>query len=306
MLTARPPSTAVAMAMLRAHHARYDTPAIFADNLVERLITQEEKEFFVRLRREALRKLRPGIDPTRLDVAAQLRLLPRSRGALAVTVARARFAEDRLAAALEGGCAQYVILGAGLDTFALRRTDLSERLRVFEIDRAAEQASKRARLAAARIAEPANLHFLIADFERGTASEVLARSAGWRRDRRAFFSWLGVSYYLMREAFFATLRSIRDVAAPGSLIAFDYLALDAFDPAKSSARVREMLVAVKALGEPMVTAFDPRALPEQLGNSGWRVVDALAPEKVQARYFAGRDDDLRATEHFHLVFAETE
>jgi methyltransferase (TIGR00027 family) len=199
-----------------------------------------------------------------------------------------------------------VILGAGLDTFALRRTDLSERLRVFEIDRAAEQASKRARLAAARIAEPANLHFLVADFERGTAGEVLARSPAWRRDRSAFFSWLGVSYYLMREAFFATLRSIRDVAAPGSLIAFDYLALDAFDPAKSSARVREMLEAVKALGEPMVSAFDPRSLPEQLGNSGWRIVDALAPEHVQARYFAGRDDGLCATEHFHLVLAETE
>ena len=299
------PSTAVAMARLRAHHARYDRPAIFTDDFAERLITEQESEFFARLGAEALRRLRPELDPSQLDPAAQVRALPRTRGALAVTVARARFTEDHLADAVKDGCSQYVILGAGLDTFAFRRTDLGARLRVFEIDRAAAQESKRARLAAAGIACPANLHFLAADFQRESAGEILARSAAWRRDQSAFFSWLGVSYYLSRDAVLETLRSLRSVAAPGSLLAFDHIDLNAFDLGKASARVRDMLEFVNAIGEPMVTGFDPRSLPEVLASCGFHVIEALDPARVHARYFEGRSDGLGATEHFHFVLAET-
>jgi methyltransferase (TIGR00027 family) len=292
------------MARLRAHHARFDTPAIFTDELAERLITEQESEFFTRLGSEALRKLRPDLDPTQLDPAGRLRALPRTRGALAVTVARARFTEDRLAEAVENGCAQYVILGAGLDTFALRRTDLGERLHVFEVDRAAAQESKRARLAAAGIVAPANLHFLPADFERESAGEVLARSAAWRGNRSAFFSWLGVSYYLSDSAIHEMLGSIGRIAAPGSRLAFDYVDSDAFHPQAGSARVREMMEAVAELGEPMITGWDPRSLAELLASHGFRIIEAVDPRQIQARYFAGRTDGLCATEHFHLVLVE--
>ena len=303
MTPATPSSTAVAMAFLRAHHARHADPKIFDDYLAASLIAPEECARFELRAIDALHRLRPDVDTFKLDSATLLRKALRARGAQAEIIARARFTEDRLLSALQDAVSQYVILGAGLDTFALRRADLRDRLTVFEIDLPAFQDSKRARLAAAGLACPPNLQFLAADFERESVADVLLRSA-YRRDRRGFFSWLGVTFYLSSEAVFEVLRSIHRVATPGSLLAFDYIDLDGFDPPKASLQIREIMDTVRQAGEPMISGFDPRRLAVKLAQLGFRVVENIDPAQQQQRYFSGRTDGLHATEHFHFVLAE--
>ena len=138
-------------------------------------------------------------------------------------ILRSRYAEDVLEEVLSEGVDQYVIVGAGFDSFALRRPDLESRLRVFEVDHPATQAVKHERLARLVDARPTNLEYIGVDFEREAIGDGLARS-GFRRDRPAFFSWLGTTPYLSNAATLATLRSISSVGLGGSQIVFDYLA----------------------------------------------------------------------------------
>jgi methyltransferase (TIGR00027 family) len=136
----------------------------------------------------------------------------------AFMVARSRYAEDKLAAAAANGVRQYVVLGAGLDTFAYRNP--FRHVRVFEVDHPATQAWKRERLQTAGIAIPNELSFVAVDFERQKLDEELA-AAGFAMSEPAFFSWLGVTPYLSREAFQGTLRFITAMPA-GSGVAFDF------------------------------------------------------------------------------------
>jgi len=295
--------TAVRVALLRALHAENDEPRIFNDCLAGKLITLDERTDFERIVIAALGEFRPEIDVSNLAPASCMREGLRAATTQELMIARARFTEDHLLSCVERGVSQYVILGAGLDTFALRRADLEDRLTVFEIDHPATQEFKRARLAAAGLACPPNLHFLPADFERENVFDVLLRSP-YRSDRAAFFSWAGVTYYLLSETVFGVLRSIRRAAAPGSCVVFDYIDLEAFDPLKASARIRAIMERVQQLGEPMITGFDPDRLPEALAAIGFRIVEALSPEEQLNRYFNGRTDSLRASEHFHLVLIE--
>lgn len=133
---------------------------------------------------------------------------------------RQRYAEDELATAMRRGVGQYVILGAGLDSFAYRRPDLATLLRVFEVDHPATQQWKRARLEALSVHLPANLTFIPLDFEQHTLADGL-RAGGHRSELPTFFSWLGVTHYLTAEAVFTTLRYVASLA-PGSEIVVQY------------------------------------------------------------------------------------
>ncbi len=295
--------TAVRVALLRALHAENDEPRIFNDYLAGKLVTSEERADFESIVIATLGEFCPEIDVSNLTPASCMRRGLRAATTQELIIARARFTEDHLLSCVERGLSQYVILGAGLDTFAQRRADLQDRLTVFEIDHPETQEFKRARLAAAGLACPPNLHFLPADFERESVFDVLLRSP-FRSDRAAFFSWAGVTYYLSSEAVFGVLQSIRRVAAPGSCVVFDFIDLETFDPLKASARIRAIMERVRQLGEPMITGFDPDRLSAMLAALGFLVVEALSPEEQLSRYFNGRTDGLRASEHFHLVLAE--
>jgi methyltransferase (TIGR00027 family) len=295
--------TAVNVALLRALHAEDDEPRIFDDYLAASLVTPEERADFERMVIGGLELLGPEGKISGPGRVSRMRRGLRASTTQDLIVARARFIEDHLLDRVERGVSQYIILGAGLDTFALRRSDLRDRLTVFEIDQPATQESKRARLHAAGLACPPNLHFLPADFERESLVEVLRRSP-YRSDRAAFFSWAGVTYYLPSQIVLGVMRSIRRIAAPGSCLAFDYLDLEAFDPNKASTRIRVTMERVRQIGEPMITGFDPRRLAEMLAEVGFHVAEALSPEAQWSRYFDGRRDDLRAPEHCHLVLAE--
>ena len=207
----------------------------------------------------------------------------------AFVVVRSRIAEDALAQAVARGVAQYVVLGAGLDTFAYRNPHPG--LKVFEVDHPATQAWKLRRLADAGIEVPPSLTFVPVDFEHEQLPERL-RAAGVRTEAPAFFAWLGVSMYLTRAAVLATLGYVVSFA-PGSGIVLDYARpLDTLSLVRRVI-VRAVMLRLATIGEPWRTLFTARELRELLGTLGYTQIEDLAPEAINARYFSARSDMLR-------------
>jgi methyltransferase (TIGR00027 family) len=264
--------TAQRVAIRRAAHQLLDNPKVLDDPLALRIIGSE--------------------------AAAALRTDPKehhafSRAFRAFMAARSRFAEDELARAVEHGAnkdrvTQCVILGAGLDTFAYRNPH--PHLRVFEIDHPATQAWKRAQLQEAGIPIPPSLTFVPVDFENQTLADALARS-GLNANAPTFFSWLGVTPYLTREACMTTLSVIAKMP-PGSGVVFDF----AIDPALLNAGQRQALDAlskrVAAAGEPFQLFFDPKKLQHELRTLGFHRTEFLQSAQINARYFQNRSDGL--------------
>ena len=279
----QPSRTAQRVALRRAAHQLLDHPVVFADPLALAILGPEAEA--------ALRA-----DP---KSAGTSRIAPYLRAFLA---ARGRFAEEELARAVERGVGQYVVLGAGLDTFAFRNPYSPGALQVYEVDHPATQAWKRQRLAEAGIAVPPDLMFAPLDFQDRTLGDGLA-AAGFDPGRSAFFSWLGVSMYLTPQAVIATLGFIAARPA-GSGVAFDYcVTRESLDPIGQ--RVFDGLGEIVARGgEPMRAFFEPRALAGDLRTMGFSRVSDLGREEINARYFSGRTDSLKVGGLSHLMSAE--
>ncbi len=280
--------SAMVMAYARAYHATHDSPKIFDDFLADSLFTPEEQTQTDQDWAGLLQYTAPELAATNPDPATALAWVVQL-GSGPLTLARSRYTEDSLEQAIREGVRQYLILGAGLDTFAYRRPDLSDRLQVLELDHPATQAIKRERVVAAGWNDPSNLHFVPVDFTKESLSDALDRSP-YDPIQLSFFSWLGVSFYLTREVVFDTLRSIVSKAARGSTIVFDYLDADAFIPEKVSKRVQQMQWMANQLGEPMKAGFDPLALSADLDHIGLRLEENLDPATIEARYFRGRSE----------------
>ena len=282
MIKDRPSKTALRVARRRAAHQLLDQPVVFDDPLALRMAGIAEVD--------ALRN-----DPREGH--------PVARTLRAFLAARSRFAEEYLGRAVQRGTAQYVILGAGLDTFAYRHPYASV-LTVFEVDYPATQTWKRGRLADAGIVIPPSVRYVAVDFERETALDGLA-AAGFDADAPAFFSWLGVTVYLSELSVLSMLESIAGLA-PGSGIAFDY----AIDPAAVSERARRAVEVVAAraaaAGEPWTLFFDPAQLGTRLRGWGFTTIEDLDGAAINVRYFSGRADRLRVGGLGHLAYAATE
>ncbi len=203
--------------------------------------------------------------------------------------ARSRYAEDLLAQAVDAGVGQYVVLGAGLDTFAYRNP--FPRLRVFEVDFPATQEWKRWMLARAGIMAPENLAFVALDFERQTLADGL-REAGFDDTAPAFFSWLGVGPYLTLEAFRSTIVTVGGSPA-GTGIAFDYpFPPDTLTPSRRA--VFDLLAGrVAAAGEPFRLFFTPEQVETELRRAGFNRVEHADHERLNEFYFRDRADGLR-------------
>jgi methyltransferase (TIGR00027 family) len=263
----RPSKTAFRVALRRAAHQVLDDPRVFEDPLALAIVGADAGEL-------------------RSDETGQSRI---SRVMRAFMAARSRYAEDALAAAFAEGTRQYVVLGAGLDTFAYRNPFPG--LRVFEVDHPATQGWKRRRLEAAGIAIPETMTFAPVDFERQTLADGLAR-VGFQRDQKSFFSWLGVVPYLTRSAALETLRFVASLPS-GSEIVFDYSRPpESLDPV-SRQGLEALAARVAASGEPFQTFFDPPELQEELRRMGFASFEDLGKEEINARYFSGRSDGLR-------------
>jgi methyltransferase (TIGR00027 family) len=295
--------TALSALWVRAYHHGHDAPKMFDDPVAHLLLTPAEWELFETRSIERLTRLDPALAQSGSDRHAQVQCYMRAWPAPAEMLARARYAEDKLTEAIDEGVGQYVLVGAGMDTFAFRRPDLTQRLRVFEVDRPAAQAFKRQRLAAVGLELPPHLHFVPADLDQEDLATALARS-GYDPRVPAFFGWLGVTMYLDRDTTLATLRAIRSVAVGGTQVVFDYLDTDAFDPNRASKRVQALLDVRRLSGEAMRSGFDPGTLGTELGRIGFRLREHCNPQEIEARYFQGRTDGYHATEHAHFAWAE--
>ena len=254
-----PSRTALAVAAHRAAHQTVDGAAIFVDPLAHAILGADADAVIARF--EAA-----GPGPKRLRT---------------FTAARSRFAEDCLGRAVARGVRQAVILGAGLDTFALRNPRCERDLRVFEVDHPATQAWKRRRLAEATLAIPASLTFVPVDLETQDLGAALA-GAGFQPDRPAFFQWLGVVPYLPRAAITATLQLIASV--PGSEVVFDYIEPIESYPEGRRAIFAEMAARVASLGEPWITSCDPAGLAADLQRIGFEAQEDLRGAELAVRY----------------------
>jgi methyltransferase (TIGR00027 family) len=252
-------------ASLRAAHQMLDHGAIFPDPLALRILGNEAEALIESF----------GGDP------AQQRL----RWFIAM---RSRIAEDALAAAVASGICQYVVLGAGLDTFAYR-SPFAERLTIFEVDHPMTQLWKREKLQHAAIGLPDYLRFVATDFERETLADTLA-AAGFDAAQPTFFSWLGVVPYLTEEAIVATLSFIAGLPG-GAEVVFDYAEPASATSTAEGREAREALAArVAAAGEKLQSHFQPDALAAQLTAIGFSEIDDSGPRQLAARFFPGRGD----------------
>lgn len=222
-------------------------------------------------------------------------------GGAGVVLGRARYTDDLLEeAVVQSGVDQYVLLGAGMDTFAMRRHDLLGAIRVYEIDRPETQAWKREHLAQLGRELPTVLEFIPIDFELETVAEALIRSS-YRSDRPAFFSWLGVLPYLTEETILRTLESIATVTAAGSEIVFDYrVAMEFVDP-QEVALVQAGDQHTAQGGEPKLSFLNPHTFPQDVCALGYELIENLSAKQLGERYFAGRSDGLHPRSHHYYA-----
>jgi methyltransferase (TIGR00027 family) len=271
------------VAMKRAAHQLLDHPKIFDDPLALKIIGKE--------RAAALQA-----NPRQFE-SGQLSYYLR-----AFVVARSRYAEDELALGVGRGVRQYVILGAGLDTFAYRNPYSQGVLRIFEVDHPATQTWKRGCLEEAGIPLPGDLTFVPVDLKAQTLAEGLL-DAEYNPGKCTFFSWLGVTEYLTTEAVMTTLRFIAS-APEGSAVVFDYILSPSLLTAAQRSRFDALAQRVASVGEPWQTFFDPALLTRELRAMGFGYVEDNGPEEINARYFKDRRDGLRVGSLSHLMKAQ--
>jgi methyltransferase (TIGR00027 family) len=265
--------------MLRAAHQILDDPKVLDDPIALRIIGAEGESW----------------------VRSNLERLQEARFVRAFVVARSRYAEDELAQAIQRGVRQYVILGAGLETFPYRNPYAESGLHVYEVDHPATQSWKRKRLVEAGITIPSSLTFAPVDFEGQTLADGLSQ-AGFKADQPAFFSFLGVIIYLSKKAVMDTLGFVASLPS-GSEIVFDCpVATSSLSEAQRLGR-EARADRMAAIGEPWQTYFDPVSLAGDLWQMGFKQIEDLGPEAGNERYFQGRTDGLRLAGAGHLMKA---
>ena len=252
--------TAIGVALLRAIHQTYDaSPKIHQDPIAALLVGDE-----------AMQRAKDASEWMQSALTAAIR---------SHVVLRSRYAEDHLCKAASRGVRQFVILGAGYDTFAYRQPPWADSLRIFEVDHAASQEAKVERLQSAGISIPPNVTFIPADFESATLRETLA-NGGVDAEAPAFFACLGVMVYLPKEAVDAIFRVVASFPK-GSQMVFT------FSQGESSAGFSAMAKEVAAVGEPFRTYHDPDTLYRELLEIGYSQVAILTPEQAADLYYSG-------------------
>ncbi|GAA2301187.1 class I SAM-dependent methyltransferase [Streptomyces violaceusniger] len=280
--TGAPDSTAVRTALWRAMHVQVDPPPhVFEDEIGLRLADPG-----------ADWRRRPDMDPDA------------TRGFRASMVARARFIEDLIDERADHGVTQYVILGAGLDTFAQRRPEAASRVRVFEVDQPGPQAWKRHRLDELGYGVPDWLHLVPVDFEASEDWLKQLAAAGFDAGRPAVIVSTGVTMYLTKDATAATLRQIAGLA-PGSTLAMTFLLPLELLAAADRPGLRASKEGARASGTPFISFYEPHEMLELGREAGFHDVRHVSGGSLAARYFADRTDGLRPSSGEDLLLATT-
>ena len=280
--------TATLAAGIRAHHRRWHPDPILDDAYAVRLVSP----FWRQVAHNRL-----------LNWIVVHKLLGPFHPIHTENILRARYAEDRLDEAIAAGVGQYVILGAGLDSYALRHPELDGRVRIFEVDQPGMQALKKERVRRVHGGLPAHLTFVPVDFETDRLHEAL-HGAGFDPRAPAFFSWLGTTYYLTRPAIRDTLDSIAAVAAPDSRLVLDFLLARHLIPMDGLPLADKLERLVKRLGEPMVSEFIPEELDGELARVGFAPLDKVPPDEQVQRYLRNRSDMAAPAPNFAFALYE--
>jgi methyltransferase (TIGR00027 family) len=276
-----PESTAVRVALWRALHVQLDLPPfVLEDEVGLRLVAPA-----------AGWQQRPDMHPqgTRLFRAS--------------IVARARLIEDLVEEQLGRGIRQYVILGAGLDSFAQRRPEIASRLRVFEVDQPGPQAWKRQRLVELGFDLPDWLQFVPVDFEAGGSWLKQLAASGFEATQPAVVASTGVSLYLTQEAIALTLRQAAALA-PGSIFAMTFIQPLEFASPEERPGFEAAIQGARASGTPFVSFFTPAQMLALAREAGFKRVQHIAADELSERYFAHRSDGLRPGNSEALIQCE--
>jgi methyltransferase (TIGR00027 family) len=264
-----PENTAVRVALWRALHVEVDAPPhVLEDEIGLKLAAPDEGW-----------RNRPDMSPF-------------TRAFRAAIVARARFIEDLVTEQAAGGVGQYVILGAGLDTFAQRRVELAARLLVFEIDQPGPQAWKRQRLVDLGFGIPSHLRLVPVNFEAGDTWWERLAGSGFAAGQPAVVASTGVSMYLTKQAIVATLRQVAALA-PGSTLAMSFLLpIEMADPDVRPG-IERAAQGARANGTPFISFFTPSEMLTLARDAGFKQVQHVSAATLGDRYFGGRTDGLR-------------
>ncbi|MFC8828190.1 class I SAM-dependent methyltransferase [Streptomyces sp. NPDC057137] len=277
-----PDSTAVRVALWRALHVRADAPPHVIEDEIGLRLADPGDDW----------RSRPDMDPRATS------------GFRAAIVSRARFVEDLVAERTGLGVTQYVVLGAGLDTFAQRTPEPADRLRIFEIDQPGTQDWKRRRLTELGYGIPDRLRLVPVDFEAGADWWERLSGAGFDPGRPAVVACSGVTMYLTKDATAATLRRLAGLA-PGSTLAMTFmlpaeLLDDADRPALEATKPR-----AQAAGTPFISFYTPREMLELARDAGFKDVRHVPGTALADRYFADRTDGLRPSSGEDFLVATT-
>jgi len=297
--------TALATSLMRALHTRGDPVPLLNDPWGDRLVPDTVR---TALRERALQR----VDASRRAEAAAvpdeiLDAALRANPAYADVILRSRYTEDALQTAVARGIEQYVIIGAGFDSFICRRPAWAEGLTIYEVDHPATQRLKRQCLQKCGIPESTDVHFVEADLSIETLGSALARSS-FQATRPTFFSWLGVTMYLTREANLATLHAIASCAPAASELVFSYVDEAILRDAAASNRAeaedfRSLRSEVASIGEAFLSGFDPVTLKVLLLDAGLLLMEDLGGDHALARYDAAGATGLRPARAAHVAHA---
>jgi len=282
MIDDKPSYTAIHVAATRAAHLRFDPPPhLFEDTKAEALLGPDYADL-----------IEMSADGAHWVLLENRLFFP----------FRARWAEDRLHAAYDAGVRQYVILGAGLDTFSFRQPDATSNLAIIEVDHPATQQWKLERIRSLEWEVPANTHFIACDFEKTSVIEALA-SSRFDPEQPAVISWMGVTYYLERALAQAALAELAGALVPRSEVVFDYL----IPYGDLSERYLELEQTsgqyLKSKGEPHVNKLRPADVGEDIMAAGFRHAVLEDRDDLAQRYFAELRSEIPMSERFGLAVA---
>ncbi len=291
--------TALMSAFGRAFHAENEAHPVFCDCLAKELMTTEEYTAVQNHILSGAQFFEPNINTANIGKKELLRYLVNTHIAPS-PLCRAAYTERALDVAVKSGTEQYVILGAGLDTFAFRNKEFLKQHKVFEADHPLTQADKTERIERAGWKRPNNLTFVPMDFTVDSLTENLL-ALGFDKIAKSFFSWLGVTYYLTAEAMDKTLAELSKLCSYDSAVVFDYPD-EGFFAAKER-RVQNTVMMAQAGGEPMKSSFSRVELETLLKKHGFSICELLTPSDIQSGIIDSVCADMKAFEHVNYCLA---
>jgi methyltransferase (TIGR00027 family) len=291
--------TALATSLMRAVHTRTDPDPLIDDPWGDRLVPDSVRDM---IRDAALARLdEPARRAAMVSPDGIVDESLRSSRAYANVITRSRFAEDALRDAVAKGIRQYVLIGAGFDSFSLRRPGFASELSIFEIDAPATQNLKIERIRACGVTLPDSVHFVAADLSRETVAAALSRSA-FRPGDLTFYSWLGVTMYLTRPANLATFKSVAACSPAGGELVFTYFDERLLEVRSDS--FLDMQKRVAALGEPFLSGFNPATIGQDLTDCGLKLIEDLDGTEVAAKYNRTGENSLGQSSYSHIALAQ--